>query len=82
MAVNLVNDSICGEGVGGPSRPSRTFVPRRICGAKDCTTVLSIYNEDPHCSIHCRNRGPDRHDVRPRRGRSRGQGPTEERSKR
>ena len=82
MAVNLVNDSICGERVGGPSRLSRTFVPRRICATENCTTVLSIYNEDPHCAIHSGNLGPDRHDVRPRRGRSCGQGPGEERSKR
>ena len=82
MAVNLVNDSICGERVGGPSRPLRTFVPRRICAAEDCTTVLSIYNEDPHCAVHGGNRGPYRHDVRPRRGRSCGQGSGEERSTR
>jgi hypothetical protein len=82
MAVNLVSDSICGERVGGPSRPSRTFVARRICAAEECTTVLSIYNEDAHCAIHGSHCGPFRHDIRPRRGRGCGQGPGEERSKR
>jgi hypothetical protein len=69
MVVNLVNDSICGERVGGPSRRSQTFGPRRVCAAEDCTTFLSIYNEDPHCAIHASNHGPDRHDVRRRRRR-------------
>lgn len=63
MAVNLINDWTSGEMVGGPFRRTRTFVPRRVCATGDCTTVLSIYNEDPYCAIYAGNSRQDRHGV-------------------
>lgn len=33
-------------------RPSRTFKAGRRCRHEGCDTILSIYNEDPYCSLH------------------------------
>ena len=37
---------------GGRIKRSKTYPTGRVCEAKDCTTRLSIYNQD-HLCAHC-----------------------------
>jgi len=44
--------SIGGTFFTGQGRPSRTFPRNRVCGADECETRLSIYNESDFCYLH------------------------------
>ena len=35
---------------GGPIKQNETYPAGRVCEVKDCTTLLSIYNEDELCA--------------------------------
>lgn len=45
---------LSGDRIIGASIQSRTFPAGRICAEEDCTTRLSIYNENEYCSLHHR----------------------------
>jgi hypothetical protein len=42
----------------GSNNECRTYRAGRICLAEGCTTVLSIYNPSPLCSLHEGRRNP------------------------
>lgn len=43
--------------VGNRKRP-KTNPTGRVCGFKDCTTLLSVYNKEDRCYLHAPRRRP------------------------
>lgn len=37
---------------GNSDRPAGRYPSGRVCTHHDCGTHVSIYNEDPYCSLH------------------------------
>ena len=50
------NVSIGGEIVDQRAAPI-AYDRGRICAHPECNTVLSVYNEDPYCSLHAGQSG-------------------------
>ncbi len=38
--------------VGSSSRRPRTYTSERVCGSRECSTVLSTYNKAEYCHRH------------------------------
>jgi len=52
MTVSVESGVIVGDLLGPRTRRVPTFPEGRVCLHEGCTTILSIYNSQPRCSLH------------------------------
>jgi hypothetical protein len=53
--------------IGGSRSRSKAQAKGRVCAYPECTTKLSVYNQDPTCFVHNQARGQvGRRNITPR----------------
>ena len=50
---SMIDDEMVGGELLGAQRGSvRSYPPGRVCEAKGCRTILSVYNASTRCAVH------------------------------